>query len=231
MLFTLYSKTLLFTLTMAAQKVFIIEDDTLLCDLLCDLIDAERDLAILGTSGDGAEGLERCLAEKPDILITDVKLPGLNGIEVVQRLKQGRPEIKTLVLSGILNLGSIKRVLLTKADGILEKSAGLDEMRKALQAVAAGNCYYSADVIKRMPELLMAGENQGSLESLTSREREILQLIAEGHTTKEIAAKLEISTRTADVHRSHIMQKLSVHNVAGLTRAAIGFGLVDAPVV
>lgn len=211
------------------QTVFIIEDDTLLSDLLCDLIGVESDLKVIGTSGDGSEGLEKCLEIKPDILICDVKLPGLNGIEVVQRLKQDRPEIKTLVLSAILNLGSIKRVLLTKADGILEKSAGLDEMRKALRAVAEGNCFYSADVIKRMPELLMASESDGSLEALTSREREILQLIAEGHTTKEIAAKLSISTRTADVHRSHIMQKLSVHNVAGLTRAAIGFGLVDAP--
>src|SRR5690606_19447598 len=97
---------------------------------------------------------------------------------------------------------------------------------KAITAVAAGQTYFGPAIVQAMPELLLSDENAQTLDSLTPREREILQLIAEGHTTKEIAEKLGISARTADVHRTHIMQKLDVHNVAGLTRAAIAWGLV-----
>lgn len=209
------------------QKVFIIEDEVLLRDLLCDLISSQMDLEVAGHSGDGTEGLRKCLQLEPDILVTDLQLPGLNGIEIVQRIKQDLPKIKVLVVSGLFNLARLKQVLMTKAEGIIEKSAGLQEMEKALRNVAAGQSYYSPTIISRMPELLTTPENQGTLSSLTPREREILQLIGEGHTTKEIAARLCISARTADVHRTNIMQKLDVHNVAGLTRMAIGFGLVD----
>lgn len=211
------------------QKVYIIEDEVLLRDLLCDLIDSQMELEVAGYSGDGTEGLRQCLSLKPDILVTDLQLPGLNGIEIIQRVKQDLPRIKILVVSGTFNLPRLKQVLMTKADGIIEKAAGLQEMEKALQTVAGGQSYYSPTVIQRMPELLTISEHQGSLASLTSREREILQLIGEGNTTKEIAAKLHISTRTADVHRTNIMQKLDVHNVAGLTRMAIAFGLVETP--
>lgn len=211
------------------QSVYIIEDEVLLRDLLCDLIGSQHDLDLIGCNGDGTDGLNEVLRIKPDILVTDVQLPGLNGIEIVQRVKQDLPRVKILVVSGAFNLPRLKRVLMTKADGIIEKSAGLQEMEKALKSVASGQSYYSPTVIQRMPELLTVQESDSRMESLTSREREILQLVAEGNTTKEIASKLNISARTADVHRTHIMQKLDVHNVAGLTRMAISFGLVDAP--
>lgn len=213
------------------QRVYIIEDDILLRDLLCDLIKNEPELEVIGTQGDGVEGLRACVEKEPDILICDVKLPGLNGIEVVGRLKQDFPRLKIIVVSGTFSLAWIKRAMLLKVEGIISKGAGLDDLQRCLRSVAAGQSFYSADVLQRMPELLTTAENSGDLDVLTSREREILQLIAEGLTTKEIAAKLCISHRTADVHRCHIMQKLKVHNVAGLTRLAIRFGLVDAQAV
>ena len=111
----------------------------------------------------------------------------------------------------------------------MEKAAGLSEMEKALKIVASGGTYYSPSIIQRMPEMLSVQETDLSVEALTSREREILQLIAEGNTTKEMAARLGISARTADVHRTHIMQKLGVHNVAGLTRMAIPMVQRTAP--
>lgn len=208
------------------RTVYIIEDDKLLCDLLSGVIDSEIDMEVVGSHGDGTEGLRQCQLKKPDVLVCDLHLPGLNGMEIVQRLKSERPEIRILVVSGIFNLARIKRVLLSKADGIIEKTAGLDEMRKALKSVAAGQSYYSPEILRRMPELLSVQPSDGTLESLTTREREVLQLIGEGYTTKEIATKLNISVRTADVHRTHLMQKLAVHNVAGLTRASIQLGLV-----
>lgn len=213
------------------QRVYIIEDDRLLRDLLCDLIATEIDLDIAGTEGDGVEGLRQCVDKEPEILICDVKVPGLNGIEIVQRLKQDFPSLKVIVVSGTFSLSWIKRAMLLKVEGIISKSSGLNEMQKCLRQVASGQSYYSADILQRMPELLTASITDSDLDNLTSREREILQLIAEGLTTKEIAAKLCISHRTADVHRCHIMQKLKVHNIAGLTRLAIRFGLVDAAAV
>jgi len=211
------------------QKVYIIEDEVLLRDLIIDLMKSNKDLEIIGSSGDGREGYEGCMKLKPHMVILDVRLPSLNGIEVAQRLKNEFPWLKILVFSGAFNLGIIKRVLMTKVNGIIEKSAGLAEMEKAIKAVAAGQSYYGPTIVNKMPELLMSTDSDQSLESLTPREREILQLIAEGHTTKEIADKLGISARTADVHRTHIMQKLDVHNVAGLTRIAVSYGLVHIP--
>jgi DNA-binding NarL/FixJ family response regulator len=211
------------------QKVFIIEDEVLLRDLLCDLISNQSDLQVIGTSGDGSEGYRKCLEVKPDILVCDIQLPGLNGIEIIQRVKTELPSMRVLAVSGVFNISRIKRVLMTKPDGIIEKASGLAVMEKALHAVASGQVFYSPEIIRKMPELLTATEHDGDLESLTPREREVLQLIAEGLTTKEIAEKLFISVRTADVHRSNIMNKLNVHNVAGLTRMAIAFGLVEAP--
>ena len=211
------------------QKVYIIEDEVLLRDLITDLLRNSRELEIVGSSGDGREGYEACSRLRPHIVILDVRLPGLNGIEIAQRLRQEQPNIKVLVFSGLFNLGIIKRVLLAKVNGIIEKNAGLVEMEKAIKAVAAGQSYFGPSIVQSMPDLLVSSPQDQTLESLTPREREILQLIAEGHTTKEIADKLGISARTADVHRTHIMQKLNVHNVAGLTRAAIGYGLVKVP--
>lgn len=211
------------------QKVYIIEDEVLLRDLITDLLRNHRELEIIGSSGDGREGYEACAKLRPHIVILDVRLPGLNGIEVAQRLRAEQPNVKILVFSGLFNLGIIKRVLLAKVNGIIEKSAGLAEMENAINSVANGQTYFGPSIVQSMPELLVSSPTDQTIESLTPREREILQLIAEGHTTKEIADKLGISARTADVHRTHIMQKLNVHNVAGLTRAAIAYGLIKVP--
>jgi DNA-binding NarL/FixJ family response regulator len=211
------------------QKVYIIEDEVLLRDLISDLLRNNRELELVGSSGDGREGCDACLKLRPHMVILDVRVPGLNGIEIAQRLRQEQPNIKILVFSGLFNLGIIKRVLLAKVNGIIEKNAGLAEMEKAIKAVAAGQSYFGPSIVQSMPELLVSSPSDQTLEALTPREREILQLIAEGNTTKEIADKLGISARTADVHRTHIMQKLNVHNVAGLTRAAIAYGLIKVP--
>lgn len=208
-------------------RAYIIEDEILLRDLIVDLLETRDDIEVIGQSGDGAEGLEACLREKPDIVFLDVRLPSLNGAEVAQRLRKDVPHAKLLVFSGAFSLGVIKRMMLLKVQGIIEKGAGLDEMRRAIDTVFSGQTYFSAGIVEKMPELLASDERAETLEALTPREREILQLIAEGKTTKEIAAKLNISVRTADVHRTNIMQKIGVHNVAGLTRFAIASGLVS----
>ena len=210
------------------QTLYIIEDETLLRDLVMESMSNHADLKVVGSSSDGREGLEECLRIQPDMVILDVQLPSLNGVEIAQRLKKELPRIKILVFSGMFNLGTIKRVLMAKVAGVIEKSAGLAEMTKAIEAVASGRTHYGPAILERMPELLGADAESETLESLTAREREVLQLIGEGLTNKEIAESLGIAPRTAEVHRTHLMQKLGVHNVAGLTRHAISFGLVKA---
>jgi DNA-binding NarL/FixJ family response regulator len=211
------------------QKVYIIEDEVLLRDLIIDLLKSHANLEIIGSSGDGQKGMNECLKLKPQMVILDVRLPSLNGVEIAQRLKSEFPYIKILMFSGLFNLGIIKRLLMAKVNGIIEKSAGLKEMEKAIGIVLGGQSYFGPTIVAKMPELLSSAENEQSVESLTTREREVLQLIAEGYTNKEISERLFISVRTADVHRTHIMQKLDVHNVAGLTRLAISHGLVHLP--
>ncbi len=211
------------------QKVYIIEDEALLCDLVSILIESQIDLEIVGTSVDGLEGYKECLKLEPDLVILDLRLPALNGVEVAQRLRVEFPSLKILVFSGLFSLNQIGRIMKAKVNGIIEKSAGLPEMEKAVRAVASGQSYFGPEIAKMIPDLFSGKNGGASQESLTSREREILQLIGEGHTTKEIAVKLFISPGTADTHRNNLMKKLGVRNVAGLTRHAIGFGLVAVP--
>jgi DNA-binding NarL/FixJ family response regulator len=211
------------------QDVYVIEDEVLLRDLVLDLLKSHRDLNVVGSSTDGKEGLKDCLRFRPQLVILDVRLPSLNGVEIAQQLKTEFPAMKILVFSGAFNLGILKRLMVTRVNGIIEKAAGLEEMQKAINAVVSGQSYYSPSIVERMPELLTAREDVQKLDLLTPREREVMQLIAEGYTTKEVAGKLNISARTADVHRTHIMQKLEVHNVAGLTRMAVAYGLVNLP--
>ena len=212
---------------MDPQTVYLIEDEVLLRDLVVETLADFPGLILVGSSGDGRDGLAECLRLKPDVVILDVRLPGLNGVEISQLVRQALPEIRLLVFSGAFNLPTVKRVLMAKVHGILEKSAGLAEMRKAIQAVAEGQTYYGPAILQCLPELLTGSGESQSLEALTAREREVLQLIGEGCSTRSVAEKLKISVRTADVHRTHVMKKLGVHNVAGLTRAAIAFGLVE----
>ncbi len=210
------------------QKVYVIEDDILLRDLITEALSHRQDLLMVGSCGDGRKGLDECLQLKPNMVILDVRLPGLNGVEVATQIKNELPQTKVLVFSGSFNLSTLRRVMMAKVHGIIEKGAGLVELEKAIDSLARGQTYYGPAIVQRLPELLTSPHDDQTLDSLTLREKEVLQLIGEGFTTKEIADKLNISARTADVHRTHIMQKLGVHNVAGLTRKAVLFGLVDA---
>ena len=154
-------------------------------------------------------------------------LPNLNGLEILQRLKNENPRTQVLVFSAINNTGMVKKLIESKVDGFLEKDAGLGEMEKAINAVASGQSYFGPKIVEVMRALMMNPDQGDSLEVLTTREREIIQLIAESNSTKEIADKLSISARTADTHRSNIMRKLAIHDIAGLTRFAITHGLVE----
>lgn len=209
------------------KKVVVIEDQTILRDLICQLVEGYTGMEVIAESGDGAEGYELCLKHLPDLVILDIMLPNLNGSEVLRRLKAKNPKINILIFSAASSNSMVNRLVKSGVTGYIEKDAGLDELEKAISLVADGRSYFSPRVVDAMRELMVSGGQDDSLESLTTREREIIQLIAESYSNKQIAAKLGMSVRTADTHRTNIMKKLDLHDVAALTRWAIANKLVD----
>ncbi len=210
------------------KKVIVIEDQTVLRDLMCQLVDGYTGMEVVASSGDGSEGCELCMEHRPDLVILDIMLPKLNGVEVLRRLKARNPRMNILVFSAVASNAMVNRMLKQGVTGYIEKNAGLEELEKAIALVADGKSYFSPRVVEAMRELMASGGKDDSVEALTAREREVVQLIAESFSNKEIASKLGMSVRTADTHRTNIMRKLDLHDVAALTRWAIANGLVDA---
>jgi DNA-binding NarL/FixJ family response regulator len=209
------------------KKVVVIEDQRIMRELICKLVEGYATMQVVGHSGDGAEGYELCIQLNPDLVILDVMLPNLNGSEVLRRLKSKNPKINILVFSATSSNAVVSRLLKSGVTGFIEKDAGLAELEKAIALVSEGRSYFSPRVVEAMRELMVSGGQDDSLDSLTPREREVLQMIAESYSNKQIATKLGMSARTADTHRTNIMKKLDLHDVAALTRWAIANQLVD----
>ncbi|MGB0370535.1 MAG: response regulator [Opitutales bacterium] len=210
------------------NKVVVIEDQTILRELIAEMLEGLPMLELAGSTGDGHEGIKLCNRELPDLVILDIMLPELNGVEVIHHLKRDMPETNILVFSGLTDRNTVNRILKAGVAGFIEKNASLSELRKAIEQVAGGRTFFGPRIMEAMQEIMMNGGVDDSVESLTPREREIVQLIAESYSNKEIAQKLFISARTADTHRTNIMRKLGIHDVAGLTRYAIKHNLVSA---
>jgi len=208
------------------KNVIVIEDQTILRDLICQLVESYANMRVIAKSGDGSEGYQQCLDYEPDLVILDIMLPNLNGSEVLRHLKAKNPKINILIFSAAASNGVVNRLVKSGVTGYIEKNAGLNELEKAISLVSEGSSYFSPRIIDIMRELMITGGKDDSLDSLTTREREITQLIAESYSNKEIAAKLGMSVRTADTHRTNIMKKLDLHDVAALTRWAIANKLV-----
>jgi DNA-binding NarL/FixJ family response regulator len=209
------------------KRIFIVEDQTILRDLVRRVVEGYPQVSVVGTSGDGQDAYQQCVALKPDIVILDIMLPYLNGVEVLRRLKSKFPAMRILVFSEACSRNVIKQSVESGVDGFVEKDVELEELERAIERVIAGESYFGPRVTEVMRKIMTSPDEDNSLKSLTSRERQVLQLIAEGNTSKEIAKILNISYKTADTHRANIMDKLEMHNVAELTRFAISSGLTD----
>ncbi|MGF1451980.1 MAG: response regulator [Opitutales bacterium] len=211
------------------KRVYVVEDQTLLRDLICRLLESYPDIEMVGFSGDGHQAIDQIEEKKPDIVILDIMLPSLNGVEVLRRLGHFDRKPRVLVFSAFPSKHMVKKVLEAGIDGFVEKDANLSELETAIEKVVAGQTYFGLRIVNLMREIMVNPNSGDSLDELTPRERQILQLIAESYTSKEIARKLDISVKTADTHRANLMKKLDVHDVAGLTRQAMAFGLIDNP--
>lgn len=211
------------------KKVFVVEDQTILRDLICRLLASYPGIEIVGAIGDGQQAVAAILETRPDIVVLDIMLPHLNGIEVLRQLRASESHPRILVFSAFPSKSMVRKVLEAGIDGFVEKDANLSELETAIEKIVAGQTYFGLKIVDIMRELMVNPHQSDALEELTARERQILQLIAESNTSKEIAVKLDISVKTADTHRANLMKKLDVHDVAGLTRAAMSFGLIDPP--
>lgn len=209
------------------KRLVIVEDHTAIREMLAEILRTEPGYKLVGESGDGQEACALCLELQPDLLVLDAKLPGLNGVDILRRIAKQLPQMRVLVFSGHENPVLIREMLGAGAHGFVEKTAGLLEFKKGLETVAAGGTYFGPAVAALLRDVVANPGTNASADFLTDREREILQLVAESHSTKEIATKLEISIKTVDNHRTNVMRKLNLHNVAGLTRYALETGLIE----
>ena len=197
-------------------RVFVVEDHTIVRQGLVALLETADDLTVIGEAGDGRSALTQILEQRPDVVLCDLAMPGLSGLEVIKRLQDEAEPPRVVVLSMYHDPVWVKRALDAGANGYLLKGSGVKDVLDAVRAVAAGQDYLSP-----------GAKRSADASPLTDREREVLTLIAQGHTSKEIGAILGISPRTAEHHRARIMNKLRIGDVAGLTRYAIRTGLVD----
>ena len=193
------------------------------------LLEAETDLSVIGEAYDGLEALRLVDQLNPNVLVLDLMMPGLNGLEVARQLNKHPVHPRIVVLSMYSNEAYVLEALGNGASAYVLKDSSSVDLVHAVREVAAGRRYLSPPLSDRAIEVYQEKAKAASLdkhETLTTREREVLQLAAEGHTSTEIAARLGISSRTAEVHKSHLMHKLGLHTQADLIRYALRRGII-----
>jgi DNA-binding NarL/FixJ family response regulator len=212
-------------------RVVIADDHHLVRQGLRALLEKAGDIEVVGEAADGQEALEVVERLLPDVLVLDIAMPHLNGVEAVGRLRDLKVKTRALILSMYADDTLVRQALRNGAKGYLLKRAVSEELLLAVRAVSRGDTFLSPEVAGPVLTPLVEGrtrvEELGLLEQLTSRERQVLQLIAEGHTNAAIAAHLALSEKTVEKHRGHLMAKLHIHDTAALVRFAIKHGLVS----
>lgn len=210
-------------------RVLIADDHSILRAGLRALLTELPDTSVVADTGDGREVLELVKAHRPDIVLMDISLPGLNGLEATVRLTKEFPSTRVLILSMHSSEEYVVRALRSGAAGYLLKDAAPQELEFALDAIRRGNTYLSPAISRHVIDdyLRRAEDHQLPLDQLTPRQREILQLIAEGKSTKDIAYILSVSVKTVETHRAQLMDRLQIFDVPGLVRLAVRTGLVS----
>lgn len=185
-------------------------------------------LRIVGEAADGDEALRKIRELAPDVVLMDVHMPRMDGLAVTELLRKETPNVKVLVLSMHNNRDFIFRIIQAGAHGYVSKEAAPEELLRAIESVFNGEPFFSPDIARAaLNQMVHAGGRKEPFAQLTGREREVLALIAEGKSNKEIASRLGIGVRTIETHRERIMRRLDIHSVAGLTKFAIANGMVS----
>jgi DNA-binding NarL/FixJ family response regulator len=209
-------------------RVLLADDHTLVLAGIRGLLTRLAGVEVVGEAADGHDTLRLAETLRPDIVLLDIGMPGLNGLEVAQRLNKFDPAIRVIILSMHVTEEYVLRALRAGAAGYLLKDSAVAELEVAIRAVARGETYLSPPVSKRVVDdyVRRTGGISDPLAALTPRQREILQLVAEGHTSKDIAQRLGLSYRTIETHRNQLMKRLGVADLTGLVRFAVRAGLV-----
>jgi two-component system, NarL family, response regulator LiaR len=209
-------------------RVVIADDHNLFRAGVRGLLKGFGGIEVTGEAVDGQQAVALAAEQRPDVLLMDVGMPGLNGIEAAERVRAATPTTRVIILSMHTGEEHVTRALKAGASGYVLKDAPPDELELAVRQVARGEPYLSPAVSKYLVQSYARGAGgRSDLERLTLRQREVLQLIAEGYTTKAIAGRLKVSVKTIETHRAQLMERLGIRDVAGLVRFALRRGLVD----
>ncbi len=215
------------------NRTLIAEDHNLLRQGLCSLIGSLPDFEIVGEARDGKEAIHKAIALQPHVILMDLSMPGMNGIEATAQIKRRLPQIRVIALTAFKTDEYVREALQAGADGYVVKDASYEELASALRSVVAGRKFLSPEVSGQLVATFLhrglAPPPATPWDRLTSRERSILKLIAEGRTNREAAGYLNVSPKTIEKHRASLMRKLGLRNVAELTLAALECGLIERP--
>jgi DNA-binding NarL/FixJ family response regulator len=212
--------------TVRRIRVVLAEDHEMVRQGLRSLLDGVEDVEVIGEAKDGPSAVAMVEAKGPDVVVMDFGLPGLNGADATARLKRSRPDVAVVMLSMRDDAPTVDRALRAGARGYVVKGAGVDALCEAIRSAARGEVYLSPAVSDYVLQGYLAKEDAPT-DPLTAREREVLQLVAEGLTGRQVAARLGLAPKTVDNHRARILDKLGIRTTAGLVRYAIHSGLVD----
>jgi DNA-binding NarL/FixJ family response regulator len=214
--------------------VFLADDHTVVRQGLRALLSSEEDMEIVGEAENGRQAVQSVKRLSPDVVVMDIAMPVLNGLEATRQITRAMPSTKVLILSSYSDDEYVQQLTEAGAAGYLVKQTAANDLLKAIREAHKGNAFFSPDVAKRLRDQCrdLGNGQTGKKRSgyLTTREAEVLQLIAEGRANKQIAAELCISIKTVEKHRQQVMNKLGIHDVAGLTRHAISKGIIESNV-
>ncbi|MBI3585634.1 MAG: response regulator transcription factor [Ignavibacteriales bacterium] len=212
-------------------KILLADDHALIRSGITTLLQGSADFFVIGEAKDGVEAIQKAKELNPDVIVIDLSMPKLSGIEATKIIKKKHPHIRVLVLTMHENEEYVYQILKSGASGYVLKSAGKEELSSAIRSVARGEKFFSPRVSQIMTEGYLRRAEEDEVKGrqddvpLTRREKEILALVANGLTNQQIADQLYISPRTVDTHRTNIMQKLDIHDVVNLVRYAIDHGV------
>jgi DNA-binding NarL/FixJ family response regulator len=213
---------------MKTIRILLADDHDLFRAGIRALLDNLDGIEVVAEAGNGREALRLCQAHHPDVALMDIMMPELNGLDATARLAAISPATRTIILSMNAHEEYVLQALRAGAVGYLLKNISPRELEQAIRTVVRGETYLSPAISKHLiaAYLQRVGGEISSLERLTPRQREVLQLIAEGNTTKAIARKLDLGTKTVETHRAQLMEALDIHDIAGLVRYAIRMGVI-----
>lgn len=211
-------------------RIVVIEDQIMLRDLVTSMAQGIPGMSVVGEALDGREGLRLCEEEKPDLIIFDLFLPSLNGIEILRQFGKKNPKTRFIAISANFTPDSIRELLELGCHGIIAKSSSVTKLKEGMKEVCNGSGYLCPIAASLLRESHLTRTRSGRKKGrLSNREREVLQAVAEGFSTKQIAKKLEVSVKTIEAHRANLMKKLDARSAVELTRCAYEMGIIELP--